>query len=180
MAEGVFTVRIPPAKQQQLDALAQALDRSRNWIVSAAIANTSTSRGSRSSRSITVLRKRTEESWSPMQTLWPQPAPKSVWLVTPTHDQPMAPPSMVDPRSIEDERAPSKKAEEGLSCLLCISLYNHRFDSGSAFRLSTQMPLVYREPAIFHAATRHLSGAPAPLVFHKAGASHQCYHPPHL
>jgi predicted transcriptional regulator len=37
MAEGVFTVRIPPEKQQQLDALAQALDRSRNWVVSAAI-----------------------------------------------------------------------------------------------------------------------------------------------
>jgi len=37
MAEGVFTVRIPPEKQQQLDALAQALDRSRNWVVSNAI-----------------------------------------------------------------------------------------------------------------------------------------------
>jgi predicted transcriptional regulator len=37
MVEGVFTVRIPPEKQQQLDALAQALDRSRNWVVSAAI-----------------------------------------------------------------------------------------------------------------------------------------------
>jgi len=37
MAEGVFTVRIAPEKQQQLDALAQALDRSRNWLVSAAI-----------------------------------------------------------------------------------------------------------------------------------------------
>jgi predicted transcriptional regulator len=37
MAEGVFTVRIPPEKQRQLDALAQALDRSRNWIVSDAI-----------------------------------------------------------------------------------------------------------------------------------------------
>ena len=37
MAEGVFTVRISPEKQHQLDALAQALDRSRNWIVSDAI-----------------------------------------------------------------------------------------------------------------------------------------------
>jgi predicted transcriptional regulator len=37
MAEGVFTVRISPEKQQQLDALAQALDRSRNWVVSEAI-----------------------------------------------------------------------------------------------------------------------------------------------
>jgi predicted transcriptional regulator len=37
MAEGVFTVRIPPEKQRQLDALAQALDRSRNWVVSDAI-----------------------------------------------------------------------------------------------------------------------------------------------
>jgi len=37
MAEGVFTVRIPPEKQRQLDALAQVLDRSRNWIVSDAI-----------------------------------------------------------------------------------------------------------------------------------------------
>jgi len=37
MAEGIFTVRITPEKQQQLDALAQALDRSRNWLVSEAI-----------------------------------------------------------------------------------------------------------------------------------------------
>ena len=37
MAEGVFTIRITPEKQQQLDALAQALDRSRNWLVSEAI-----------------------------------------------------------------------------------------------------------------------------------------------
>jgi predicted transcriptional regulator len=37
MAEGVFTVRISPEKQRQLDALAQALDRSRNWVVSDAI-----------------------------------------------------------------------------------------------------------------------------------------------
>ena len=37
MADGVFTVRIPPEKQRQLDALAQVLDRSRNWVVSDAI-----------------------------------------------------------------------------------------------------------------------------------------------
>ena len=37
MAEGVFTIRIPPEKQRQLDALAQVLDRSRNWVVSDAI-----------------------------------------------------------------------------------------------------------------------------------------------
>jgi predicted transcriptional regulator len=37
MAQGVFTVRIPPEKQRQLDTVAQALDRSRNWVVSAAI-----------------------------------------------------------------------------------------------------------------------------------------------
>jgi predicted transcriptional regulator len=37
MAEGVFTVRIPPEKQCQLDALAQVLERSRNWVVSDAI-----------------------------------------------------------------------------------------------------------------------------------------------
>ena len=37
MAEGVFTVRIALEKQQQLDALAQALDRSRNWLVGEAI-----------------------------------------------------------------------------------------------------------------------------------------------
>jgi predicted transcriptional regulator len=37
MTEGVFTVRIPPEKQRQLDALAQVLDRSRNWVVSDAI-----------------------------------------------------------------------------------------------------------------------------------------------
>ena len=37
MAEGVFTIRIPPAKQRQLDALAQVLERSRNWVVSDAI-----------------------------------------------------------------------------------------------------------------------------------------------
>ena len=37
MAEGVFTVRISPEKQRQLDALAQVLDRSRNWVVSDAI-----------------------------------------------------------------------------------------------------------------------------------------------
>jgi len=37
MAEGVFTIRIPPEKQRQLDALAQVLDRSRNWVVCDAI-----------------------------------------------------------------------------------------------------------------------------------------------
>jgi predicted transcriptional regulator len=37
MAEGVFTVCIPPEKQRQLDALAQVLDRSRNWVVCDAI-----------------------------------------------------------------------------------------------------------------------------------------------
>jgi predicted transcriptional regulator len=37
MAEGVFTVLISPEKQRQLDALAQVLDRSRNWVVSDAI-----------------------------------------------------------------------------------------------------------------------------------------------
>jgi predicted transcriptional regulator len=37
MAEGVFTVRISPEKQRQLDALAQVLERSRNWVVSDAI-----------------------------------------------------------------------------------------------------------------------------------------------
>ena len=37
MAEGVFTVRISPEKQRQLDALAQVLDRSRNWVVCDAI-----------------------------------------------------------------------------------------------------------------------------------------------
>jgi predicted transcriptional regulator len=37
MAEGVFTVRLTSEKQQQLDALAQALDRSRNWLVNEAI-----------------------------------------------------------------------------------------------------------------------------------------------
>lgn len=37
MAEGIFTVRILPEKQRQLDALAQVLDRSRNWVVSDAI-----------------------------------------------------------------------------------------------------------------------------------------------
>ena len=37
MKEGVFTVRIDPEKQKQLDALAQRLDRSRNYIVNQAI-----------------------------------------------------------------------------------------------------------------------------------------------
>jgi predicted transcriptional regulator len=37
MAECVFTVRISPEKQRQLDSLAQVLDRSRNWFVSDAI-----------------------------------------------------------------------------------------------------------------------------------------------
>ena len=37
MAEGVFTVCIAPEKQRQLDALAQVLDRSRNWVISDAI-----------------------------------------------------------------------------------------------------------------------------------------------
>ena len=37
MAEGGFTVRIHPEKQRQLDALAEVLDRSRNWVVSDAI-----------------------------------------------------------------------------------------------------------------------------------------------
>lgn len=37
MAEGVFSVRISPEKQRQLDALAQVLDRSRTWVVCDAI-----------------------------------------------------------------------------------------------------------------------------------------------
>jgi predicted transcriptional regulator len=37
MAEGVFTVRIAPEKQRQLDALAPVLDRPRTWVVSDAI-----------------------------------------------------------------------------------------------------------------------------------------------
>lgn len=37
MAEGIFTVRIDPEKQQRLDQLAQQLDRSRNYIVGQAI-----------------------------------------------------------------------------------------------------------------------------------------------
>ena len=32
MAEGIFTVRIDPEKQQRIDQLAQQLDRSRNYI----------------------------------------------------------------------------------------------------------------------------------------------------
>ena len=37
MAEGIFTVRIDPEKQQRIDQLAQQLDRSRNYIVGQAI-----------------------------------------------------------------------------------------------------------------------------------------------
>jgi predicted transcriptional regulator len=37
MKEGVFTVRIDPEKQKQLDALAKQLDRSRNYVVNQAI-----------------------------------------------------------------------------------------------------------------------------------------------
>ena len=37
MKTGVFTVRISPEKQQQLDALAKRLDRSRNYVVNQAI-----------------------------------------------------------------------------------------------------------------------------------------------
>lgn len=37
MKEGVFTVRIDPHKQKQLDALAKQLDRSRNYLVNQAI-----------------------------------------------------------------------------------------------------------------------------------------------
>ena len=37
MAEGVFTVRINPEKQQQIDQLARQLDRSRNYLVGQAI-----------------------------------------------------------------------------------------------------------------------------------------------
>jgi predicted transcriptional regulator len=37
MAAGVCTVRLTPEKPPQLAALAQALDRSRNWLVNAAI-----------------------------------------------------------------------------------------------------------------------------------------------
>ncbi len=37
MSEGIFTVRIEQAKQQKLDAIAQQLDRSRNYLVSKAI-----------------------------------------------------------------------------------------------------------------------------------------------
>jgi predicted transcriptional regulator len=39
MAEGIFTVRIAPEKQRQLDALAQVLGRSRNSVVSDAAAH---------------------------------------------------------------------------------------------------------------------------------------------
>jgi len=35
--EGIFTVRVSPEKQQQLDALASAMDRSRNYLVNKAI-----------------------------------------------------------------------------------------------------------------------------------------------
>ena len=37
MAEGIFTVRIDPEKQQQIDQLARRLDRSRNYLVGQAI-----------------------------------------------------------------------------------------------------------------------------------------------
>lgn len=37
MTEGVFTVRVDPEKQKRLDALAQQLDRSRNYVVNQAI-----------------------------------------------------------------------------------------------------------------------------------------------
>jgi predicted transcriptional regulator len=37
MAEGVFTVRVDPEKQKQIDQLAQQLDRSRNYLVGQAI-----------------------------------------------------------------------------------------------------------------------------------------------
>lgn len=37
MPEGIFTVRIDAAKQQQLDAIAQQLERSRNYVVAKAI-----------------------------------------------------------------------------------------------------------------------------------------------
>jgi len=37
MAEGIFTVRIDPEKQQQIDQLARQLDRSRNYLVGQAI-----------------------------------------------------------------------------------------------------------------------------------------------
>jgi len=37
MKEGVFTVRIDPDKQKQLDAIAHQLDRSRNYVVNQAI-----------------------------------------------------------------------------------------------------------------------------------------------
>ena len=37
MAEGIFTVRIDPEKQQRIDQLARQLDRSRNYLVGQAI-----------------------------------------------------------------------------------------------------------------------------------------------
>lgn len=37
MKEGVFTVHMDPDKQKQLDAIAQQLDRSRNYVVNQAI-----------------------------------------------------------------------------------------------------------------------------------------------
>lgn len=37
MKEGIFTVRIDPEKQKQLDTLAKRLDRSRNYVVNQAI-----------------------------------------------------------------------------------------------------------------------------------------------
>ncbi len=38
MAKGVFTVRIDPDKEEALDRLAKSADRSRNYLVSEAIA----------------------------------------------------------------------------------------------------------------------------------------------
>ena len=65
MAEGVFTVRISPEKQRQLDALAQVLDRSRNWVVSDAIDQYLDVQAWQLRKSSTVWRKRTGVNWSP-------------------------------------------------------------------------------------------------------------------
>lgn len=37
MTEGIFTVRVDPEKQHRIDTLAQATDRSRNYVVNQAI-----------------------------------------------------------------------------------------------------------------------------------------------
>jgi len=85
MAEGIFTVRISPEKQQQLDALAQALDRSRNWVVSEAIDQYLDTQAWQIDQIQHGIEEADRGELVPMKTLWRKLAPTSARPVTPNN-----------------------------------------------------------------------------------------------